>query len=474
MKTASYLYKRGMAEPFRRRSHLQISWNPGPTPEVWEDADIVSATVTNDVDPLARKLPTESITFGIIDAAGEYDPSNPDGKWEDMDEGLEIAVRFGLELPDGTVEWLAYDAYYLDGRPAYNRNIATFRASSLLSQIAKTTYYKGGAGTNVPIKDMAASVAQDAGLSSTQYDFTAMPSKQTSAVFPVASHAQILQMIAHATGCAIYTRGGKIYIAPVDIRNLTYQQAAVRRADIVQGNHQVNKSEPLQRVDVYSYKAEAEADTSKLAEQTVFVDGTETVHIEYPAATGITVSISAGIIDRLYTYAHATDITITNSGGVTITITGKKVNESRVTYSYAGDGNADHAVDIENNPLVTFIGSELGNAAVDYFSNRVTDTLSYRGEPAIEALDGIYLETPSGIFPGIVVKHTIKFNGALAGTMTVRRVQNSEAVGWLYDVQNSLVTDEDDTRVLVISQGIYKSAYTTAQMDAFITSVLGE
>lgn len=474
MKATSYAYKKGMQEPFRRRSHMRIRWQYNGTIYGWQDADIVTATITQEVDPLARKLPTESLTFGVIDRDGEFDPSNPQGKWEQMDEGVQLLVEFGFDKADGTTEWLSSDTYYLDGHPTYTRNIATFWASSILAKLKKSTYYKSYM-VDATLANLAGAVLLDAGLSSSSYEIDAdLSGIQCGAAFPLKSHAEILQMIAHAAGCALYSRGNKIRIKGIDIDNLTYHPDPISLRDIAQGTHQADKTAPLQKVVVKRYAYTADASSSEIAKVDVTLSGQQTVHIEYAAATGITASISGGTIVSAVCYVNAADVTVTGSGAATITLTGKKIKSNTTEVEFAGDSDANHAVDIENNPLVTSSGSDLGNRAVDYFENRVSDVLTYRGDPSIEALDGIYLTDDAGeIYPAVVVKHVLRFNGALTGQITARRVQSIPARGQLIDKNLVIIRDVDDVIVRVISEGMYRSAYSAAEMDAFITAVLG-
>ncbi len=474
MKTTTTAYKQGMLQPFRRRSHLRILWNKTGTPQSWTDDDIVTATITREVDPLARSLPTENISFGIIDYNDDYNPSNPTGKWDEMDEGTEIHVQFGFEDSGGTTEWLDYDVFFIDGKPSYAKNIATFRASSMLSQLNKTTFYKAYAGNTVSLWNIAQAVCIDAGLSALEYDIDASLSSMTGAIaFPLASHAAILQMIAHAAGCAIYTVGRKVTIKPIDITALTYHQNALTGRDIVLGSHQSDRSAPLGKVLVKSKRFMLDASTTQVALYQATVSGTVKIHVEYPMSGGVSASVVGGTIISQDCYACASDVTVSGGGTVTLQFNGRKVSENESIYEYVASNNADYATDTEDLKISDRSGSELANKVIAYFGNRVSDSFSYRGDPSIEPMDGIYLETRDGLYPAIVVKHTITYNGALAGKMTVRRVRNTQALGMLLDSQMVNVIDSNGDQVYVRSYAYYVSAYTEAQMDAFCTTVLG-
>ena len=167
MKNRSLNYDVKMADRCRPCSHLRISLVSGQTTYTFTDEDILSAQKSSDIDPLSRRAPKEDFSFSIFDYSGEYNPSNPSGKWSSMDENAEITVEFGLEITPGSIEWLPLDIYLLDAKPTVSGGIATFKASSRLCHLTKT-YYKGVYGSS-NLYDLAVNVLTDAGFSSQDY-----------------------------------------------------------------------------------------------------------------------------------------------------------------------------------------------------------------------------------------------------------------------------------------------------------------
>jgi len=262
MKPTSEAYQEGMASSFRRRSHLMISIETSGTTYTFEDDIISSASKIADVDPLSRKLPTESFDFSIIDLAGEYNPSNPSGKWAAIDENAEITVRFGFELAGGTTEWLDPDTYLLTGKPTVSGGVATFKATSRLRHLTKK-YYKGTFGTHTLLA-LAESVLLDEGIASSGYSIDpSLGSLTTDAALPIDEAQNLLQMIAHAACCALYTVGDVITIAPIDVSNLTYNEMPLTLRDIANNGDAISKIEPLYKISVnkYSYDASDTSDT---------------------------------------------------------------------------------------------------------------------------------------------------------------------------------------------------------------------
>lgn len=205
--------------PYRRPRILTTIWGVGHT---YGNAELISTKQSTDVDPLARRLPSEKFSFTIHDYQHTFDPDNPKGVYATINKGAPIAVSYGYELDDGTVEWLQSDTYALDNKPVFANSKVTFTGSGLLSTMTGT-YYKGTLGAQ-SFYDLALSVLEDA-------DLTPLPSGDmpwdiddslkdmyTNAPMPIQSHATCLQMIAHACNCRLYTDDQNIiHISPFGV-----------------------------------------------------------------------------------------------------------------------------------------------------------------------------------------------------------------------------------------------------------------
>lgn len=477
MKTTSESYQEGMAASFRRRSHLRISFEISGTTYTFEDDIIMSASRSADVDPLSRKLPTESFDFSIIDFDGEYNPTNPSGKWAAIDENAEITVEFGLELAGGTTEWLDPDVYLLTGRPTVSGGVATFEATSRLRHL-QNKYYKGVAGSHT-LLELAEDVLQDSGISSSGYALDAsLGSLTTEVPLPIDEAQNLLQMIAHAACCALYTVGDVITIAPIDVTSLSYNTMPFTLRDIANNGDAISKIEPLYKIKAYKYTYNTAADADTLVNSTVDVDGSVEYHCEFAAADNVTVSITAGAtITNLQVYASAIDCTITGSGTFIITVTGYPISESSDTVEALESLNTDGGVDTENNKLITSntVRSALIYAVANYLALRVTHTISYRGSPEVEAMDGLYFATQQSAFAtGLVLRNTINYTGALSGQMIIKSIsENDSSNAQLYDSDNEEIEDNTGNAIMVIGTEDYHSDYTGDDMDDFIEDVLG-
>lgn len=184
--------------------------------------DIVSTQQKHDVDPLSRRLPTETMQFTILDYEHKYDPDNPAGIYAYVDKNSPIEIQFGYELPDGSVEWIKPDNYVLNAKPSAQNNQATFNGTGLIGSLTGT-FYKSKLGSK-SLYDMAQEVLLDAGLTLTEQGENpweiddALKDMFTTAALPIDTHMNCLQLIAHAACCRLYTNDDNIiHIRPFGV-----------------------------------------------------------------------------------------------------------------------------------------------------------------------------------------------------------------------------------------------------------------
>ena len=155
---------------------------------------------------------------------------------------------------------------------------------------------------------------------------------------------------------------------------------------------------------------------------------------------------------------------------------GKKVNSSVSKSEAAISLNTGGSTDSEKNQLITDFGmqSSLIYHAANYLQFRLTHSVKYRGNPELEPLDALYFETGYGPFiTALILTHTITYNGALSGTMTIKSL-TEVSEKYLYEANELKVIDSDDSDVGVIGLTDYISDYTIEEMDEFIEEVQDE
>lgn len=214
---------------------------------------------------------------------------------------------------------------------------------------------------------------------------------------------------------------------------------------------------------------------STLFESLIEVDGETDVHIEYDASTDQVITSDGGEITNVHTYASAADFTLIGSGTYTVTVVGKKINTStRMVESYiSADPNG--ANDVEKNTLTTdsTMQSDLIYHVANYLQYRLTHTVKYRGNPELDCLDKIYMDTVYNSFiSALVLTQSISFNGAITGTMVLKSLTEIDNV-YLYDSSNTLVEDVNGDPIGIVGTEDYISEYSLEDIDSFIEEVVG-
>lgn len=384
--------------------------------------DIVSTRQAHDVDPLSRRAPKETMQFTILDFARQYDPDNPSGVWKYIAEKAKASIQFGYEV-NGNVEWVKPDSYVLDSRPTFSQNMATFNATGMTGRMSGT-YYKSRLGEK-NFYDMALDVLQDAGLpprpdGSDPWEIDeSLKTMKTTAALPIDTHANCLQLIAHACRCKLYTDDDNvIHIAPLVLSDLAPGDFLLDFTSITQNSQAASKIDRLKSVmiSVYSY-------ASKVRE-TIYEGTTDDmqIHVEFsgPVADDATISVEGGSVVSSQIYARAADIVLTE-GTKTITISGRPLTENAVVYTYPVDTAG--SVNEEKNPLITSpeMAMALANHVAAYLKLRNTYDVSYRGNPELECGDVIGLQTTyAQRLNGLVLTDEITFNGSLKGKVKVK------------------------------------------------------
>lgn len=432
MKTQSAAYKAAMAKRIRPASLLKVSVSSGGLTYTFRENSIIRASVVDEIDPLSRRLPTQTFSFTVADPTGEYNPANPSGKWLAFDKDAEVSVQFGLNL-GGTETFLAADIYWLDGRPSSQSGTVTFQASGRLGRLTGL-YYKDP--SSVSYNAAVTSILTDAGLTSTDYNIDSYElSRRIGATtgFKPCTYAEALQYFAHASGMALYTRQGKvcmqrfINISPEP----TYDPAITKKE--IQWNGMVLKKEDLigdLRKRSYLKKAYT-GNTETLWTGTIYLgstSNTKTYHFEFDdPITDITVTSSSGTIDSQAQYTYAIDLTITGSGNTNITITGEYLDrETNDTTETIGTGSTEEVLE---NPLLNFNSStDLAAAWLVqdyeyYLPKRNTYAVTMRGNDAIEAGDSIAIELDNGVMCALVLGVRTEYNGAISTVLTVKEMK---------------------------------------------------
>lgn len=472
MKTFTQAYKHAMNAMIRGRSYVHIVISSGANFFDFYGDTILSVKQTDDVDPLARRLPTETLEFTVSDYSGEYDPHNPHGMSDLIDVKSSVVLSFGFEV-NGGIEWLESDSYFLNEKPIHAGDSATFKASRRLAFLTDT-YYKGAFNTNkeaVSLRDKAIDVLTDAGLTSYEFDIpAALGNIKSNAPLPIASHKECLQLIAHAAGGKLYTKpDGKIAIKPFATPTEANGFVLARKA-INKKTEKTTSLPAVSQISVknYIYTQSAESVYPKFE---LGGDGLTDYRLEYDllydARVHTVEGLPGGTGDIAFAnfYGRVGDLVVDAPyGNFKVTLIGDDVNINteikHVVLTEEGQPDA------EDNPLV-IDADRLLDVYSEYLPLQLTHSLDYRGNPELQCGDCILYETKYGALAlALVLSHTIYFDGALSGTLVLKNISFTTE-GELFDNSEKRVYDSDENAVY-LAGATHTSEYSMEEMDAYV------
>lgn len=448
------------ARPFRRARLQQLLFGFGL---VFDNHSITAASRKAELDPIGRRLPVNTFDFTIVNVnsltgAGQYlfDPDNAQGVYRYISEQNPVRVAYGQRLPagmtwgdaaagswgalelsgwrevyeGGVTEWVPGGRYYLTGQPTADGLTAAFKAHDALTGLTepfrKGVYAPGGR----TLYALALEVLEDSGLP--RFDPNAPPWKlwegladfTTTAPLPAKPHRELLQLIAHAACCVLFTdREGYVRIEPL----CAQQTGRLMDFHEMLGRPKVSQIPTLRAVECPAYAYLPEEKRSELHKEDVAVDGTARLALTFPQAADVSVAVDGARVVSETLWAGAAQLVLEGGGTAHVTVTGRKLAQSKrvVTAAVAGP-DENGGVETLDNPLVTDAAHArlVAEWVRDWLLLRSTYDFDCRGAPELDAGDTILTQSQFAPYtaPACVLKSELTYSGGLRGKMTVKRL----------------------------------------------------
>lgn len=183
----------------------------------------------------------------------------------------------------------------------------------------------------------------------------------------------------------------------------------------------VKKQQPLYAVDVKCYSWNV-GENKELFKETISVNGSITLKVEYNPSINIVVNASSGFSVESQIFTRYGVIILTGTGECELVITGDELVESNMVVSNVV-GLKGETKTLEN-PLITDTANAQLTAKwiAEWLTKRNEYDIEYRGNVEVDAYDMIYAQSQfEEYFPVRVVKNEVTFNGALSGKLNARR-----------------------------------------------------
>ncbi len=363
---------------------------------LFDNSLLVNATQTRDVDPITRRLPTNTLDFTILDQDRMYDPEDPEKNYYHyIDKKSPMTVFFGQQVRDWKIwqtllgsrweskpqstwgqvkgdyiEWMRGGGYVLNAKPTVSETSISFKGMGLLEGLESTCVDAAynPAGPARTFFELATLVCRQAGLLDSQYSLsTTLKDVKTTAPLPEAAHRDCLKMLAQAAQCILFTDlDGVIHVEPCGTKNTGF---GLTFDDMLE-YPKFEKSPPLQSIEgkYYSYAWDEKGEIKKTENKVIFDASTEGFrHFE-----------EVGEMEKI------------------------------------------------ENPLITTPG-HLKSVALwvaNYLRLRNTYVFDYRGNPELESNDRITIQSNfAKDVPAVILKHVIQFDGGLKGRAIVKKLE---------------------------------------------------
>lgn len=423
-------------------------------------AQLTNVRQTLETDPIGRRLPEGSLSFTVVNEnqfSSEYgqghlyDPDNPDGLWEYLDERQPVSLYWGQELNGGigwrqaaqdtwgelysgswggvygrnTVQWIDGGHYYLNGKPKVSGLTAQFSAQDILSTL-DGVYEKGVyAPAGRSLYDLATDLLSDESLpdvlrlAKPWRLWEGLRQIDSTAPLPARTYRECLQLIAHAACCCLYTdRLGTICIEPAPSADTGWAAGPA----MMLGRPQVQKTARPggARCAIYRYRPQTDAET--LFEGDISVNGTTQVHLSYASSMAQNITATGATLVNSAPYAHGADLTLSGTGTAHIVVTGHPLNTETVWATALGTGTGDIAQ--FENPLLTDSTAAMAAAqwALAYLENRSTYVFETRGTPEAEPLDLFQLTGSFSSGQARLLRCETNFSGEMRTKITAKRL----------------------------------------------------
>lgn len=326
--------------------------------ERFQDDDLISCTILEEINILSTELPTNTMEFTAYSKTDDFNIFNPKGIYNAFEKKQFINVGGVI---NGTSQ--GFGTFYLNEWTSSENKMMTLSTVNAIG-IMENTYFKGGLYNNVTAKSIIDEIMTDAGFAYYLDDSLAYIS--VSGWLPRCSHREAIQQVCVAIGAYIdTTRSGAIRIKPYTIDETDIVRMGKDRKHI---GTKVSLNSLVTGVNVTEHEFVLNTDIENLFEGELEAGKNEVTFNEPCVITNIE---NAQIIDS---NVNGCTINVTSTG--TVTITGNKYTDNTKTVSVKMQnlpkGEKENILELNDAKLVnTTNGKEIANRIFNYYQKRI-------------------------------------------------------------------------------------------------------
>lgn len=162
---------------------------------------VKKADSSESVSSITEDLPSNEFNVTVLDMENLFCVDDTSSFINYLEEMQTVTASYGLEMDDGSIEWVKIGTYYMDSWSATTTEMS-FKATDRLSHM--NDEYDGASASNTNAYVVAENILTDAGLQADEYEIDEYLRDVTiTAPIPSGTHKECLQVLANACRCII-------------------------------------------------------------------------------------------------------------------------------------------------------------------------------------------------------------------------------------------------------------------------------
>lgn len=419
----------------RAQAIVRLKLN-GEYSDIITGKQILSVECEDEVDPLSRMLPVESVVVRVLDFTDTFNPMLPENFEKYYNSSFEMSVSFGLYDDTDAVQPGPWLIYYVNEIPEYENRVVTFKGKRLLKTL--TTKFTDFPHVTLNAKILAERILGQAGVSSENYALmTSLPSYYINVVsmLPIDTCENALLTLANMTCAQLRTKYTGVISLQDEWWNNWTTQLVMKKDMLEEPSMSVIPLLRNVRVDLrYRWVSDETNDVETIGTLQGYFPANTVIKefIEFsrnPRSDVIDKTITGGTISSFSTSRlGATVEFVANSSDKEVTIDIQSLSygiregcrQIEVNLNGTEDEEIDNPLQAGQNAdrLAAYHGQYLGE-------NRCTYRIVYRGDPRIEVMDIIRVELPYyGVTECLVLSTKFNLSTSFNGELIVKRLDS--------------------------------------------------
>ncbi len=381
--------------------------------ETFEWGNLSKANLLLELSPKMENFPAGELAVTIKNTERKYNMINPSGVYKFLQEGQGLDVEIGIGPERDDLEYVNMGRFYFTSSSAEDDSMtAQIVGHNKIYGLSRGTYRKGVEGS-APVGAVIDDIIENSGANINVSISPVVAGRIIGCNVPVVSHREALRLAVQAARAVCYVDRNDTLVVTDLIEGAATDELNAKR---MTSPPKVRVSDYINAVEVETVSfRDPDLTDDEIYKDIFVVSGTATIWISYNEARNVSASADGGTINAAEYYLRACKLTITASGTVTVTLTGRMLDSNEVVHrTTLNDGNPERVKRIENQLVRNDQAAEFLSWALAMEQKRVTYQLPERGNPAREIGDTVKVYDAYGENRNaIITKQEFIFDGTL-------------------------------------------------------------